>query len=339
MMSISYQERLAGIFLDAGGAVYNVRHPAFGASGDGKTNDAGAIQRAIDAVLAKGEGTILVPPGTYRLDKGLRVQAPPPGGHNISIVALGARLSYFGEGVALSLLGSGGGAGGAHIKVMGGQWEGRSADVGILVRDMSRSQILYADLRHFDRGSAIRIENDRSFCEQTLVFGCHLKGAPCLEFVVPEPNREGRRYTSFARTKLIGTTIGGGAPGKALIHFRGAVYDSLFSGVAGDMVDGAIALHLEGSMGGTVIQSVQMEAKGGSRGGYLLQIGDLRHPPVLVGTFPLRGNIRMLTPESGPRSMADLTLWGGLTLTSPGGIRYRLSVDDEGHIVTSRARR
>ena len=42
---------------------YNVKQ--FGAVGDGKTNDAAAFQKAIDAATAAGGGTVYVPPGNY----------------------------------------------------------------------------------------------------------------------------------------------------------------------------------------------------------------------------------------------------------------------------------
>lgn len=44
-------------------AVYNVR--TFGATGDGKTVDSPAINKAIDAVVAAGGGTLVFPAGTY----------------------------------------------------------------------------------------------------------------------------------------------------------------------------------------------------------------------------------------------------------------------------------
>ena len=44
-------------------ATYNVRD--FGATGDGKTVDTPAINKAIEAVAAKGGGTLLFPAGTY----------------------------------------------------------------------------------------------------------------------------------------------------------------------------------------------------------------------------------------------------------------------------------
>src|SRR5690348_13525403 len=44
--------------------VYDVRK--FGASGDGKTLDSPAINKAIDSAAAAGGGTVFFPPGTYR---------------------------------------------------------------------------------------------------------------------------------------------------------------------------------------------------------------------------------------------------------------------------------
>ena len=44
-------------------AVYNVRN--FGATGDGKTVDTPAINKAIDTVAAAGGGTLVFPAGTY----------------------------------------------------------------------------------------------------------------------------------------------------------------------------------------------------------------------------------------------------------------------------------
>lgn len=51
---------LAGIF-------FNVKDPAYGAKGDGATDDAAAIQAAIDAAQAAGGGIVFFPAGTYRI--------------------------------------------------------------------------------------------------------------------------------------------------------------------------------------------------------------------------------------------------------------------------------
>lgn len=46
----------------------------FGATGDGKTDDSAAIQKAIDACAARGGGTVHLPAGRYRLDRPITIQ-------------------------------------------------------------------------------------------------------------------------------------------------------------------------------------------------------------------------------------------------------------------------
>lgn len=69
------REPTPGLLLDRGGIVLNVKDPPFGAVGEGITDDAPAINRALEAARKTGEygqgveGTIVyIPPGIYRLD-------------------------------------------------------------------------------------------------------------------------------------------------------------------------------------------------------------------------------------------------------------------------------
>jgi len=55
-----------GIFLDKGGAVFNVK--AYGATGDGTTPDTAAIQSAINAAVSAGGGVVYFPAGSYLLN-------------------------------------------------------------------------------------------------------------------------------------------------------------------------------------------------------------------------------------------------------------------------------
>ncbi|MBI4580979.1 MAG: hypothetical protein HY718_14830, partial [Planctomycetes bacterium] len=46
---------------------------AFGAKGDGKTDDTAAIQRTIDAAAEAGGGTVVLPAGRYLIAGSLRI--------------------------------------------------------------------------------------------------------------------------------------------------------------------------------------------------------------------------------------------------------------------------
>jgi hypothetical protein len=63
-----------GIMYDQGGAVYNVKSAAFGAKGDGVTDDYPAFVNALTAATSGTlVGTVFVPAGTYRISKPLIV--------------------------------------------------------------------------------------------------------------------------------------------------------------------------------------------------------------------------------------------------------------------------
>lgn len=67
---------------DQGGAVFNVRSSAYGAVGDGQTNDQSAIQSALNAAGASG-GVVWIPAGTYVLGSSLEVPS------NVSLCGTG----------------------------------------------------------------------------------------------------------------------------------------------------------------------------------------------------------------------------------------------------------
>jgi hypothetical protein len=71
---------------------------SFGARGDGTTDDTAALQAALDAALAPGgPGFLVIPPGTYRVTRTLRVATIPGEKGNIGrrhgILAHGAKLN------------------------------------------------------------------------------------------------------------------------------------------------------------------------------------------------------------------------------------------------------
>ena len=62
---LSVAQATTGVFLDQGGALFNVK--AYGATGDGTTSDSSAITAAIAAAVGAGGGIVYFPAGTYRL--------------------------------------------------------------------------------------------------------------------------------------------------------------------------------------------------------------------------------------------------------------------------------
>lgn len=90
-----------------GGPWHDVR--AYGATGDGATNDAAAIQAAIAAAVAAGGATVFIPPGTYKLGTTtlwITSNGTSSGTQaNICIVGAGLKatdLTYTGSGTAIS---------------------------------------------------------------------------------------------------------------------------------------------------------------------------------------------------------------------------------------------
>ncbi len=67
---------------------FNVLSPAYGATGDGTTNDRAAIQAAADACQAAGGGIVYFPEGTYNLSAGASAITIPSG--NVPVIFKGA---------------------------------------------------------------------------------------------------------------------------------------------------------------------------------------------------------------------------------------------------------
>lgn len=68
--------------------LFDVTDAAYGATGDGVTDDRAAVQAAIDAAEAANGGTVYFPPGTYLCSSGLTVSAS---GDSITLLGEGAQ--------------------------------------------------------------------------------------------------------------------------------------------------------------------------------------------------------------------------------------------------------
>lgn len=86
---------------------YDVR--AYGATGDGTTDDSTAIQAAIDAAIADGGGTVFLPSGEYNLGTtGVELKKPDGTFDNIGLrfcsnALIPAKLYYTGTGAAVTI--------------------------------------------------------------------------------------------------------------------------------------------------------------------------------------------------------------------------------------------
>jgi hypothetical protein len=99
----------AGSFLDQGGAVFNVK--AYGATGNGSTDDTANIQRAIDAALAAGGGIVYFPAGKYLLKEALSSRRMDL----VSLVGSGTGTNLIVSGnLGISLSSTGDFLGGSH---------------------------------------------------------------------------------------------------------------------------------------------------------------------------------------------------------------------------------
>lgn len=107
---------LAAELLDNGGSVFNVKHPTFGAAGDGVTDDTSAIQAAINAAVA-AEGKVFIPPGIYLISSTLTVTdtVTIQGASNVrhgasaGAVTTGGSVLYLADGANTDLLSVGNG--------------------------------------------------------------------------------------------------------------------------------------------------------------------------------------------------------------------------------------
>ena len=69
----------------------------FGAVGDGRADDTAALQKALDRSFADGGTVLMIPPGTYRVTRTLRIAFEPSRTGNLGrrsgIIGHGARLN------------------------------------------------------------------------------------------------------------------------------------------------------------------------------------------------------------------------------------------------------
>ena len=156
----------------AGVGTYNVR--TYGAVGDGTTDDAPAIQAALDACAAAGGGQVIIPPGTYNVSYRVAI------GPNTRVTAYGAYIHRLNGGPLIAnFRGSdsyGGYDGPGNIIIEGGTWDHRGSQhtsasnainfnhaSRILVRDVTVLDVYSSHALEFNAVQNARVENCRFF--------------------------------------------------------------------------------------------------------------------------------------------------------------------------------
>lgn len=270
--------------------VFNVLE--FDAPANGTDNDSPAFQAAIDALVTNGGGIIAVPPlGTnhYRLEDGLTFT----GGHPFVFNALGAEIDYVGSERLFDMPN-----GATHDSrpiplFLGGEYRGTIDALDCFRVQDGRALWLANTIRDFPNGAAYHIWNQNAWCERNTLIGNYVSNCQHAVNFSPADITGGSGTSSFARTVVQDMRVSGG--NGPLFNFRGGVYGSRFHGINGNVSASPIIFHIEGAMGGTIIESADFE---GSAFTYFEWSAAGGLAPTLRGPFILRSGA---TFETGTR--------------------------------------
>ena len=137
--------------------VYSVKDSAFGAAGDGSTDDTAAIQAAINAANSAGGGCVYYPAGTYKLTSALTIHS------GITFLGDGRQVSIIRQTSTSANGISGNDASYLHFQDLQIQGPGRGTGIGVNLGWTSNNNVYGANftrvyVRQFG-GDGIRTEN------------------------------------------------------------------------------------------------------------------------------------------------------------------------------------
>ena len=281
----------------------------FGCKKDG-SDDAPAIKSALAFFKAKAEDFALILRGEYNFASDL-------GEWDSSVCsmvldAFGAKVTYSGTGVLLTLMTTSGGAFQPLPIVLGGMWIGPGNTSGtecFRIQDVRGAKLEFCYVKEF--GIGFHLRNWITWTELTSILNCVDDNCQHGIYFSPASVSGGTGTESFARTRVLNFWCGGGVANKAKIHCQGGVYDGQFGWIGGNIVDDVVIFHLEGSMGGTKIGQVAFENQGGTtQTGVLFEWGTFSGSgPDIVERPVLRNNIIF---ETGSRPLMSEHLYGNL---------------------------
>lgn len=298
----------------------NIMH--FGAYGDGSHNDTAAFQAAIDTQT----GLVVLPPGkNFRINTGL-TWAHTQG--ELTILAHGATVTYYGSGTALTATMTSGTSGLPSIRIFGGTWvDGGGTAAGFVkLSDVRQSYFDKLIVKNFTVGTAFTLSNDTKWCEKNTFNDIQVRDCnKAFQFQVTGGTG------SFARTTVSNLRLTGGVAGVCLIDMTNAcnVYDSYFAPIHGNITSDAIVMKLDGGMGGTAIGPISVEQTNGVTDAYIFSVGTLGTIPTVRGPIKLRSTQLYLggAPATGPRWIPHVD--SAVAATTPGAVISKLQVYDE----------
>jgi hypothetical protein len=171
-------------------------------------------------------------------------------------------LEYSGSGIAIDTEQENYSKPYQYVKWEGGTLSGNSnATVGFRIHDRYGSHIEFEQIEGFSTGHGIKVENSDAWSEFNRIIGTTFSAN--LNHIYFEPATGSESGTaSFKGTIIDDLHLEGPESGGTGIYCQGAVYDSNISRIRCNNGADTNVIHIEGAMGGTVIDSIVTETQG-----------------------------------------------------------------------------
>jgi hypothetical protein len=298
-------------------------------NGSGVGDDAG-VTAALAAIAAgpvgsdgKSRGTLRIPPKSNLVLS----QAHQFNIKNTHLVIDAANADIRTDNAALpyllELYTDSGAAGQPRPRVFGGQWTHTSATAPVFrIRDIRGAKFSDVKATGFIGWQAY---NDNYYVERLNILDCEDRSCTiAVDFVPGSITHPGddSKSESFKACVVRNLQVTGGVANMPKIRCRGAVYDSVFDGIFGNISDDVVVMYLSGGMRGTEIKQISVEANSALAGhtntGWLFEWGDFTGtPPTITGNLNLHNNILF---EKGDPPFGYVQPWNiyGVARVGPG---------------------
>lgn len=226
----------SGRWFDAGGAIYNVMHPDFGAVGNGTTDDTAAIILAIAAAALDGGGIVFFPPTAagYRVDTG-EILLPVAQLTNIRLLGNYTKIVSNSAGNIFKITEPSGSNATAARHIIDGFLFDRvsgfeGSGVAVSISDSSHNVVQNCRFKEYSK--AVSLLNADAFTEETLLSNLEIHNCDFGIWI----SKGSATSTSLASTRFnhISITMGSAqatTPYGIYIDTNASIYRSSFTGV------------------------------------------------------------------------------------------------------------